>query len=154
MPHSSVEAGERALPDPVERRGRRVVDRTLEPRRGHRASPACHAKPMDRVRDSDHNVTSRMPLTGTSGSVGGLSGRPPKSTRPHDGFSSRGRHGTEDGPRGNASKGHDRSPTQKGHEGRPPWQPRHHGIARKTSKLGRTLGAPRMRLGLTARTGG
>jgi hypothetical protein len=30
-----------------------------------------------------HNVTSRMPLTGTSGSVGGLGGRPPRSTRPH-----------------------------------------------------------------------
>src|SRR5271166_6690546 len=29
-----------------------------------------------------HNVTSRMPLTGTSGSVGGLGGRPPRSTRP------------------------------------------------------------------------
>src|SRR5271166_2121943 len=25
-----------------------------------------------------HNVTSRMPLTGTSGSVGGLGGRPPR----------------------------------------------------------------------------
>ena len=33
-----VEAGERALPDPGERRGRRVVDRGLEARRGHRAS--------------------------------------------------------------------------------------------------------------------
>ena len=32
--HSSDEAGERALPDPVERRGRRVVDRKPEPRRG------------------------------------------------------------------------------------------------------------------------
>src|SRR5271166_3832214 len=29
-----------------------------------------------------HIVTSRMPLTGTSGSVGGLGGRPPRSTRP------------------------------------------------------------------------
>ena len=29
-----------------------------------------------------HNVTSRMPLTGTSGSVGGLGGQPPRSTRP------------------------------------------------------------------------
>jgi hypothetical protein len=27
-------------------------------------------------------VTSRMPLTGTSGSVGGLGGQPPRSTRP------------------------------------------------------------------------
>ena len=40
MPHSSVEAGERALPDPVERRGCRVVDETSEPRRGHSASQA------------------------------------------------------------------------------------------------------------------
>jgi len=52
VPHSSVEAGERALPDPVERRGCRVVDQTSEPRRGHRASSACHQKPSDRVRDS------------------------------------------------------------------------------------------------------
>jgi hypothetical protein len=29
-----------------------------------------------------HNVTSRMHLTCTSGSVGGLGGRPPRSTRP------------------------------------------------------------------------
>ena len=35
VPHSSVEVGERALPDPVERRGCRVVDQTAEPRRGH-----------------------------------------------------------------------------------------------------------------------
>src|SRR5271167_780920 len=41
-PRSSDEAGERALPDPGERRGRRVVDRGLEARRGHRASPTCH----------------------------------------------------------------------------------------------------------------
>jgi hypothetical protein len=52
VPHSSVEAGERALPDPVERRGCRVVDQTSDPRRGHRASSACHRKAMDRVRDS------------------------------------------------------------------------------------------------------
>ena len=30
-----------------------------------------------------HHVTSRMHLTCTSGSVGGLGGRPPRSTRPH-----------------------------------------------------------------------
>jgi hypothetical protein len=29
-----------------------------------------------------HNMTSRMPLTGTSGSVGDLGGQPPRSTRP------------------------------------------------------------------------
>ena len=31
-----------------------------------------------------HNVTSRMHLTCTSGSVGDLGGRPPRSTRPLD----------------------------------------------------------------------
>ena len=44
VPHSSVEAGERALPDPVERRGCRVVDPTPEPRRGHRASQRVTAR--------------------------------------------------------------------------------------------------------------
>ena len=34
-----------------------------------------------------HNVTSRMPLTATSRSVGGLGGRPPRSTRPRTGRS-------------------------------------------------------------------
>ena len=82
VPHSSVEAGERALPDPVERRGCRVVDRTSEPRRGHRASPACHRKPTGSCEGQRHNVTNRMHLTGTSGSVGGLGGQPPRSTRP------------------------------------------------------------------------
>jgi hypothetical protein len=52
-PQSSVEAGERALPDPVERRGPRVVDRRSEPRRGPRPSPRVTAKPMDRVRDRE-----------------------------------------------------------------------------------------------------
>ena len=41
-PHSRDEAGERALPDPGKRRGRRVVDRGLEARRGHRALITCH----------------------------------------------------------------------------------------------------------------
>jgi hypothetical protein len=52
-PHSSDEAGERALSDPVERRGRRVVDREPEPCRGHRTSQHVTAKPADRVRDSE-----------------------------------------------------------------------------------------------------
>ena len=36
---------ENGLPDPVERRGCRVVDGKLEPRRGRRASSACHREP-------------------------------------------------------------------------------------------------------------
>ena len=83
VPHSSVEAGERALPDPVERRGCRVVDGELEPRRGHRASPACHRETTQSCEGQRfHNVTNRMHLTCTSGSVGDLGGRPPRSTRP------------------------------------------------------------------------
>ena len=35
-------SGGTAVPDPVGRRECRVVDGELEPRRGHRASPACH----------------------------------------------------------------------------------------------------------------
>ena len=63
MPHSSVEAGERALPDPVERRGCRVVDRKPEPRRGHRTSVCVTVKPTDRVEGQRIcNVTSRMRL--------------------------------------------------------------------------------------------
>jgi hypothetical protein len=44
VPHSSIEAGERALPDPVERRGRRVVGPTPETRRGHRTSERVTAR--------------------------------------------------------------------------------------------------------------
>jgi hypothetical protein len=51
--HISVEAGERALPDPVERRGRRVVDQRPEPRRGHRTSKRVPERSLDRVRDSE-----------------------------------------------------------------------------------------------------
>jgi hypothetical protein len=39
-PHSSVETGERALPGPVERRGRRVVGPTPESRRERSSSVA------------------------------------------------------------------------------------------------------------------
>jgi hypothetical protein len=52
-PHSSAEAGERALPDPVERRGQRVADRRPGPRRGHRTSQRVTAKLKDRARDSE-----------------------------------------------------------------------------------------------------
>ena len=63
MPHSSDEAGERALPDPVERRGCRVVDGELEPRRGHRASPACHRETTWSCEGQRiHDVTNRVRL--------------------------------------------------------------------------------------------
>ena len=81
-PHSSDEAGERALPDPVERRGCRVVDPRLEPRRGRRASSACHREAEDRVEGQrSHGVRNRMRDMCTSGSVGDLGGSPPRSTR-------------------------------------------------------------------------
>jgi len=84
------EAGERALPDPVEQRGCRVVDRGLEPRRGHRASKACHRETAWSCEGQrTHDVTNRMRLTRTSGSVGGLGGRPPRSTRPLRGIANR-----------------------------------------------------------------
>jgi hypothetical protein len=82
VPHSSVEAGERALPDPVERRGvpRCGPDVGTTPRTPCliRVSPEA----VGSCEGQRHNVTSRMPLTGTSGFVGGLGGRPPRSTRP------------------------------------------------------------------------
>jgi hypothetical protein len=52
-PHSSDEAGEWALPDPVERRGHRVADWKPEPRRGHWTSERVTVRRPDRVRDSD-----------------------------------------------------------------------------------------------------
>jgi hypothetical protein len=65
-------------PDPAEQRGRRVVDRELAPRRGHRASSACHRETAQSCEGQRfHNVTNRMPLTGTSGRVGALRGRSP-----------------------------------------------------------------------------
>jgi hypothetical protein len=64
-------------PDPVEQRGRRVVDRELAPRRGHRTSPACHRETAQSCEGQRfHNVTNRMPLTGTSGSVGAPGSNP------------------------------------------------------------------------------
>ena len=57
-------------PDPVERRGCRVVDGELEPRRGHRASPACHRETTWSCEGQRfHNVTNRVLLTFTPGSV-------------------------------------------------------------------------------------
>jgi hypothetical protein len=82
-PQSRAEAGERALPDPVEPRGCRVVDPRPEPRRGRRASSACHREAEDRVEGPRiHDVRNRMRDMCTSGSVGDLGGLPPRSTRP------------------------------------------------------------------------
>ena len=65
------------LPDPVERRGCRVVDGKLEPRRGHRASAACHRDTTQSCEGQRfRNVTKRMHLTFTSGSVGAVGGNP------------------------------------------------------------------------------
>jgi len=65
------------LPDPVERRGCRIVDGELEPRRGHRASPACHRETTQSCEGQRlHNVTNRMRLTRTSGSVGAPGSNP------------------------------------------------------------------------------
>ena len=58
------------LPDPVERRGCRVVDGELEPRRGHRASPACHRETTQSCEGQRfHSVTNRMLEFCTSGRV-------------------------------------------------------------------------------------
>ena len=83
MPHSSVEAGERALPDPGERRGCRVVDQTPD-RAEDVEPPSVSLKANGPCEGQHHNVTSRVHLTCTPGSVGDLGGRPPRSTRPND----------------------------------------------------------------------
>src|SRR3974377_314658 len=71
VPHSSVEAGERPSRTPWERRGCRVVDGELEPRRGYRASPACHRETTPSCGGQRfHNVTNRGHLPCTPGSVG------------------------------------------------------------------------------------
>src|SRR5271157_4292733 len=63
--------------DPVERRGCRVVDGELEPRRGHRASPACQREtPQSCGGQRFHNVTNRVHLTCTPGSVGAPGSNP------------------------------------------------------------------------------
>lgn len=49
--HSSYEAGERALSDPAERRGCRVVNRRPEARQGRRAPKRVPRRPTDRVTD-------------------------------------------------------------------------------------------------------
>ena len=77
-----LKRGRRPSPDPVERRGCRVVDGELEPRRGRRASSACHRETTQSCEGQRfHSVTNRVHLTCTPGSVGGLGGRPPRSTR-------------------------------------------------------------------------
>jgi len=53
VPHSSVEAGERALPDPGERRGRHIVDRGWNHAEDTVPRKRVTAKPPDRVRDSE-----------------------------------------------------------------------------------------------------
>ena len=83
MPHSSVEAGERALPDPGERRGCRVVDQTPD-RAEDVEPPSVSLKANGPCEGQRHNVTSRVHLTCTPGSVGDLGGRPPRSTRPQE----------------------------------------------------------------------
>ena len=57
------------LRDPWRRRRWCFVDQTSNPSLGCRASPACRRKAMDRESGRRRNVTGRMPLTGTSGSV-------------------------------------------------------------------------------------
>ena len=74
---SRVEAGN-GPSDPVERRGCRAVDGELEPRRGHRASPACHRETTQSCEGQRiHSVTNRVHLTCTPGSVGDLAGDHP-----------------------------------------------------------------------------
>ncbi len=59
------------------------MDGELEPRRGHRASPACHRETTQSCEGQRfHSVTNRVHLTCTPGSVGDLGGGPPRSTRP------------------------------------------------------------------------
>ena len=63
VPHSSVEAGERALPDPVERRGHRIVgpEAGTTPRASN--LPACHRQADGSCEGQrSRNVTSRMRL--------------------------------------------------------------------------------------------
>src|SRR5208337_410613 len=58
-------------------RGCRVVDGELEPRRGYRASPACHRETTQSCGGQRfHNVTNRVHLTCTPGSVGAPGSNP------------------------------------------------------------------------------
>jgi len=45
--HTIGEAGEQALLDPVEKRGRRVVGSMSGTTRGHRTSSACHRQDVE-----------------------------------------------------------------------------------------------------------
>ena len=57
----------------------------ITPRRGHRASPACHRETTQSCEGQRFDsVTNRVHLTCTPGSVGDLGGRPPRSTRPKE----------------------------------------------------------------------
>ena len=80
--HSSEEAGELDRRTPWSEGGARVVDRKPEPRRGHRTSERVTARRTDRGRDSE-SATRRAGCvsTRTSGSAGGLGGKPPRPTR-------------------------------------------------------------------------
>ena len=85
MPHSSVEAGERPFRTPGSEGGAALWTGSWNHAEDTVPHQRVTAKRPGRVRDSDiHNVTNRMPLTCTSGSVGGLGGRPTRSTRPKD----------------------------------------------------------------------
>ena len=71
------------LPDPVERRGCRVVGGELEPRRGHRASPACHRETTQSCEGQRFpNVTNRMPLQRARPDLWEPQGAIPGATRP------------------------------------------------------------------------
>src|SRR5208337_1415468 len=70
-------------PGPRGAKGVPRCGRGVEPRRGHRASPACHRETTPSCGGQRfHSVTNRVHLTCTPGSVGDLGGRPPRSTRP------------------------------------------------------------------------
>src|SRR5208337_283843 len=85
-------SGGTALPDPVERRGCRVVDGELEPRRGYCASPACHRETTQSCGGQRfHNVTNRVHLTCTPGSVGAPGSNPWSDPAPRTKSDPRGR---------------------------------------------------------------
>ncbi len=83
MPHTSDEAGERPSRTPWSEGGCRVVDGELEPRRGHRASPACHRETTQSCEGQRfHSVTNRMPLRRARPDLWEPQGVIPGATRP------------------------------------------------------------------------
>ena len=80
MPHSSVKRGNGPYRTPGSEGGPRCgPDAGIMPRAPN--LPACHRKPMDRVRDSA--TTRRAGAFDVHVRIsGGLGGRPPRSTRP------------------------------------------------------------------------